>query len=90
MTAHTSNSSLFAQALSMDIIEISLSKFKLNKKDNCIVENVGKDQVLNFFDKNKVSFRYAFIPSNSSEDRGSLIILELTRSIHEAVSQGIA
>jgi hypothetical protein len=89
MTTHTRRSRT-QQALSMDIVNIALSKFKLNKKDNCIVEYVGRDEVSNFFDKNKVSFRYAFIPANNSENQGSLIILEWTRSIHEAVSQGIA
>lgn len=77
---------MLAQTLSLDLVEISLSKFKLNNNDNCIAENVKMEQVLNFFGANKVSFRYVFIPK---QNYGSLIILEYIRFIHQAISSVI-
>jgi hypothetical protein len=78
------------QSLSETVINQAKAKFMIDCRENVILEKVSRKEVLEFFENRKVGFRYSFIPeqleSFESESYGRLIILELTKFIHESVA----
>jgi hypothetical protein len=75
--------------LSETIIAQALSRFKLDRSQNVISDRISKNEVLKFFEMRRVGFRYIFIPEITDFEYGRLIIIELTKSIHQEISLAI-
>jgi hypothetical protein len=78
------------RSLSEAVVEKAKAKFEIDPQDNVIADRVSRIDVMKFFENRRVGFRYTFIPEKTdlseSETYGQLIILELTKPVHEAVA----
>jgi hypothetical protein len=81
------------RSLSEAVVEKAKAKFEIDPQDNVIADRVSRIDVIKFFENRRDGFRYTFIPEKTDlpdyETYGQLIILELTKPIHEATAIGI-